>query len=139
MKYAFCNEMFGEQPFDQSAATMRALGYTGVEIAPFTLLPATEAFDVRDVPAARRAEIRRQAADAGLDIIGLHWLLAKTSGFYLTSPQPEVRRATADYLAALAALCGDLGGKITTADGKVFFHAEIVDAGGPASARASLE
>lgn len=112
MKYAFCNEMFGEQPFDQVAPTMRALGYTGVEIAPFTLLPATDAFDVRDVSAGQRMELKQQAADAGLEVIGLHWLLAKTAGFYLTSPQPVVRQATAEYLKALAKLCGDLGGKI---------------------------
>jgi len=112
MKYAFCNEMFGEQPFDQACTAMRTLGYTGVEIAPFTLLPTTEKFDVRDVPHERRTEIKRQAADAGLEVVGLHWLLAKTSRFYLTSPQPAVRQATAEYLNALAQLCGDLGGKI---------------------------
>ncbi|MBK8941905.1 MAG: hypothetical protein IPM79_30960 [Polyangiaceae bacterium] len=33
---------------------------------------------------------------------------------------------------------GDLGGKITTEDGVVFFQAQLVDAGGPSSARASL-
>ena len=78
MKYAFCNEMFGDQPFDQAAAAMRALGYTGVEIAPFTLLPPSDRFDIRDVPAETRDLIKRQAADAGLEIVGLHWLLAKT-------------------------------------------------------------
>jgi sugar phosphate isomerase/epimerase len=112
MKYAYCNEMFAEQPFDQAAAAMRALGYTGVEIAPFTLLPATDAFDARQVPAERRAEIKQQAADAGLEVVGLHWILAKTSGFYLTSPQKHVRQATADYLKALVELCADLGGKV---------------------------
>jgi sugar phosphate isomerase/epimerase len=113
MKHAFCNEMFGEQPFDQTGAAMRALGYTGVEIAPFTLLPAmNEPFDVRDVSADRRAEIKRQTADARLEVVGLHWLLAKTAGLYLTSPQPAVRAATAEYLRHLAKLCGDLGGKI---------------------------
>ncbi len=112
MKYAFCNEMFEEQPFDQACAAMRALGYTGVEIAPFTLLPSTDAFDVRNVPADRRAELKQQATDAGLEVVGLHWLLAKTAGFYLTSPEPAVRQATAEYLKALAQLCGDLGGKV---------------------------
>lgn len=34
---------------------------------------------------------------------------------------------------------GDLGGKIVTADGKVYFQAEVVDAGSSKSARASLE
>jgi sugar phosphate isomerase/epimerase len=112
MKYAYCNEMFEDQPFDQAAAAMRALGYTGVEIAPFTLMPGTEPFDVRRVPAERRAEVKRQAADAGLEVVGLHWLLAKTSGFYLTSPQPAVRQATAEYLKSLVELCAELGGKV---------------------------
>lgn len=112
MKYAFCNEMFGDQPLDQFAATMRALGYTGVEVAPFTLAPRSEPFDVRDVPAAHRTDLRQQASDAGLEVVGLHWLLAKTTGLYLTSPEPVVRRATAEYLKQLAALCGDLGGQV---------------------------
>jgi sugar phosphate isomerase/epimerase len=38
--------------------------------------------------------------------------LAKTAGFHLTSPQPAVRQATADYLKELAQLCSDLGGTI---------------------------
>jgi sugar phosphate isomerase/epimerase len=112
MKYAFCNEMYGDQPFDRAFATMRSLGYTGVEFAPFTLLPPTDAFDARQIPAERIAEAKRQAKDAGLEVVGLHWLLAKTSGFHLTSPQPAVREATAEYLKALAQLCGDLGGTI---------------------------
>lgn len=112
MKYAYCNEMFGDEPFDQAATAMRALGYTGVEIAPFTLLPDSEPFDVRRVPADRRSEVKRQAADAGLEIVGLHWLLAKTAGFYLTSPQPAVRQTTAEYLGALVELCAELGGKL---------------------------
>lgn len=112
MKYAFCNEMFGVEPFDQVAATMRSLGYTGVEIAPFTLLPPTDAFDARQVSAAKRREIRQQAEAAGLEVIGLHWLLAKTKGFHLTSPDGAVRRATADYLKALVELCGEIGGTL---------------------------
>ena len=60
----------------------------------------------------RIVEVRDQAEEAGLEIIGLHWLLAKTEGFYLTSPDPTVRRQTAEYLRALAELCADLGGKV---------------------------
>jgi sugar phosphate isomerase/epimerase len=112
MKYAFCNEMCGDQPLPEAFAMMRSLGYTGVEFAPFTLAPPTEAFDVREVPAAKRAEAKQQAADAGLEVVGLHWLLAKTSGFHLTSPDAAVRHATAEYIKALAQLGGDLGGKI---------------------------
>jgi sugar phosphate isomerase/epimerase len=112
MKFAICNEMFGERPFADTFSTIRKLGYTGVEIAPFTFAPHDEPFDVRRVPAERIVETRTIAEDAGLEIIGLHWLLAKTDGFYLTSPDPNVRRRTAEYLRSLAEVCADLGGKI---------------------------
>ncbi len=112
MRYAFCNEMFGDRPFDQVWPTVREMGYTGVEIAPFTLMSGGEAIDVRDVSAQQRATVKQQAADAGLDVIGLHWLLAKTDGFYLTTADATVRAATADYFRALAQLCADLGGTV---------------------------
>ncbi len=50
--------------------------------------------------------------DAGLETIGLHWLLAFTEGYYLTSPDEAVRRRTAEYLGELARLCRDLGGQL---------------------------
>jgi len=82
-------------------------GYQGIEIAPFTI-----ANFVTDISAQRRTEIRRQAERAKLDIVGLHWLLAKTTGLYVTTPEAEVRRRTAAYLGELARFCGELGGKI---------------------------
>jgi sugar phosphate isomerase/epimerase len=112
MKFALCNEMFGDRSFADTFSTIRKLGYTGVEIAPFTLAPGAEPFDVRRVPAERIVEVRARAGDVGLEIIGLHWLLAKTDGFYLTSPDPTVRRQTAEYLRTLAEVCADLGGTI---------------------------
>jgi sugar phosphate isomerase/epimerase len=107
MKFAICNETFQDWPHDRAFAFARQCGYTGIEIAPFTL--ATYA---GDVAAAQRAEVRRQAAAAGLEVVGLHWLLAKTEGFRLTSPDPAVRHKTADYLCELARLCRDLGGSL---------------------------
>ena len=56
--------------------------------------------------------MRRQAKHAGLEIVGLHWLLGNTKGFHLTSPDAAVRRKTAAYLGDLARLCGELGGRI---------------------------
>jgi sugar phosphate isomerase/epimerase len=47
-----------------------------------------------------------------MQTVGLHWLLAKTSGLHLTSPDGAVRRRTADYLAELAHLCRDLDGRL---------------------------
>ena len=107
MKLAICNETFQDWPFDKAFAFAAECGYTGLEIAPFTI-----ANQVTDISAARRAEVRRQAESAGLEIIGLHWLLAKTEGLYLTSPDAEVRRRTADYLGQLAGFCADLGGHL---------------------------
>ena len=78
-----------------------------MEIAPFTLAPR-----ITDLTADRRRELRAMVEDAGLATIGLHWLLAKTEGFYLTSPHPEVRRRTGDYLIALAEATRDLGGSL---------------------------
>ncbi|HVX12272.1 MAG TPA: sugar phosphate isomerase/epimerase family protein [Pirellulales bacterium] len=107
MKFAICNETFVDWPLDKGFAFARECGYTGIEIAPFTIDT-----DARKITSSRRKEIRRQTEDAGLDVVGLHWLLAKTEGFYLTTPDAAVRRATADYIQELARLCHDLGGSI---------------------------
>ncbi|MCG8451316.1 MAG: hypothetical protein MI725_17260 [Pirellulales bacterium] len=89
MKYAFCNEMYGDVPFEEAWAAARALGYTGVEIAPFTLLPGEETANVNDISPARRQEVKQLAAKMGLEVVGLHWLLAKTRELYLTAPSPR--------------------------------------------------
>src|SRR6185295_9183585 len=112
MKFAICNETFGDRSFADTFSTIAKLGYTGVEIAPFTFAPHDEPFDVFKVPAEQIVDWRTMAEDAGLGIIGLHWLLAKTEGFYLTSPDPTVRRRTSEYLSKLAEVCADLGCKI---------------------------
>jgi sugar phosphate isomerase/epimerase len=106
-RFCICNELFGDWPFGKAFAVAADCGYRGLEIAPFTIDT-----DVRRVSESRRREVRRQAETAGLSIVGLHWLLAKTKGFHLTSPEPAVRRDTAGYLAALARFCADLGGHL---------------------------
>lgn len=111
MKFAICNETFGTRSFADTFSTIRKLGYTGVEIAPFTFAPHNEPFDLRHVSAQKIVDVRQLAEDNGLEILGLHWLLAKTEGNYLTSPDPTIRRRTGDYLKLLAEVCGDLGGK----------------------------
>jgi sugar phosphate isomerase/epimerase len=107
MKYAICNETFEGWDHARVCDTVAGLGYAGLEVAPFTLAPL-----ITDVTAARRGELRRQAEGAGLKIIGLHWLLAKTTGFHLTSPDAAVRKRTGLYLADLATAAADLGGDI---------------------------
>jgi len=107
MRYAICNETFQDWPHDKAFAFAAELGYTGIEIAPFTL--AKSAYDVSGT---QRREIRALADKHGLAIIGLHWLLAFTEGYYLTSPDAAVRRKTGEYLAELARMCRDFGGHV---------------------------
>ena len=60
----------------------------------------------------QRAQWASQIHAAGVEVIGLHWLLAKTQGFHLTTNDTHVRKRTADYLADLTRLCRDLGGSL---------------------------
>jgi sugar phosphate isomerase/epimerase len=107
MRYAICNETFQDWNHQRVCQLVAALGYTGLEIAPFTLAPR-----ITDVSADQRKLIRSQAEAAGLQILGLHWLLAKTEGFMVTSPDPIIRNRTAEYLVELARACRDFGGDI---------------------------
>src|SRR5690606_26310478 len=48
----------------------------------------------------------------GLQIFGLHWLLAKTEGLHLTTSDQGTRQATMQYLIDLAHACADFGGDL---------------------------
>src|SRR5256714_14818553 len=107
MRYAICNETFEGWDHARICRFVAGLGYTGLELAPFTLAPR-----VTDVSAERRRELKRQADEHGVTLLGLHWLLAKTEGLHLTSPDPAVRQRTADYLVELAKCCRDVRGDL---------------------------
>jgi sugar phosphate isomerase/epimerase len=107
MRYAICNETFEGWEHPRICQYIAQLGYTGLEIAPFTL-----AGRITEVSSQRRRDLRQQAEDCGVQIIGLHWLLARTTGLMLTASQESVRQATAEYLIELARACAELGGDI---------------------------
>ncbi len=107
MRFALCNEMFGEMDWPQALEITRACGYTGWEIAPFTLGEAPT-----KLSSSEREKIAGTVTSAGIEVIGLHWLLAKTQGYHLTTHDVEVRTRTASYLSDLATLCRDLGGSL---------------------------
>lgn len=107
MRFAICQELFVDWEWERQCRAIAEIGYTGVEVAPFTLATRPE-----DLSPQRRRALRNTAADCGLEIIGLHWLLAKTEGYHLTTGDEAVRRRTADYLCKLADLCADLGGTL---------------------------
>ena len=107
MKFAICNETYQDWPLEKTFEFSADCGYTGIEIAPFTL-----AEKVSEITVQQRAEIRNLAERYALEVVGLHWLLAKTEGLHITSPDADVRQRTGDYLIDLARLCADLGGRI---------------------------
>lgn len=107
MKLAICNETFQGWEWEATCRYVAEVGYDGIEVAPFTL-----AEDARTLDAAARRDIRAAAERAGLEVVGLHWLLVSPKGLSLTSRDADQRRETADYLVALADLCADLGGRV---------------------------
>ena len=90
MKFAICQELYEGWEWERQCEFSASLGYTGLELAPFTL-----ADRISDVGAEQRATLKKQAEDHGLEIIGLHWLLAKTEGLHLTTADASVRRRRA--------------------------------------------
>ena len=107
MKFAICQELFVDWDWEKQCRFIADVGYTGIEVAPFTL-----ADRVTSVSAEQRRTLRKQAEDAGLEVVGLHWLLAKTEGLHLTTADTAVRRAAAEYLQELARACADMGGDV---------------------------
>lgn len=107
MRIALCNEVLAPWPFARQCEWAAAVGYEGLELAPFTL-----GDDAWKLPAAERAALRRAASDAGIAISGLHWLLRQPEGLSITSPDATVRARTLEVLRGLIDLCADLGGAV---------------------------
>ena len=106
MRFSLCNEVLRPLPFAAQCEVAAAMGYDGLEVAPFTLSDAPQS-----IPAAKRRALRRQAGDAGLAITGLHWLLVAPEGLSIVSADADIRRRTAAVIAALCELCADLGSR----------------------------
>lgn len=107
MKISLCNEVVRDLDFAAQCSFARNLGYAGLELAPFTLDA-----DPHQLPSSRRAELRRQAADAGIAITGLHWLLITPAGLSINTPDSATRQRTIDVMRGLVELCADLEGKV---------------------------
>jgi sugar phosphate isomerase/epimerase len=103
-RHAICNESFKDYDFREACRTMRAAGYTGIEIAPFTL-----AEDPATITAAERAEYRRIICDEGLTFAGLHWIMVSPKGLHVTTPDADLRKKSWQHIHNLIDLCADLG------------------------------
>jgi len=107
MKFAICNETYQDESFDKVCEDAAACGYDGIEIAPFTFAPDPSTLTERD-----GEKIAKTAQAAGLEVVGLHWLLVKPPGLSITSADASVRERTGQFVQHLARLCASMGGKV---------------------------
>jgi sugar phosphate isomerase/epimerase len=106
-KYAMCNESMAELSWAEQCRIVSDAGYRGIEIAAFTLVEK----GVQEISPTGRKEIVSVMKDAGLECVGLHWLLAPPpKGLHFTTPDAGIRRKTVAYFDTLIDFCGDLGG-----------------------------
>lgn len=103
-RHAICNEAFKDYSFRDACKAIRSIGYTGIEIAPFTL-----ADDPLDVTPQQRDEYRKIMADEGLEFVGLHWLMVSPKTLHVTTEDADLRSRSWDYVSNLIDLCADLG------------------------------
>ncbi len=105
MKLSLCNEVIRELSFDRQCALAAGLGYRGLEVAPFTF-----GDDAWRMPAAKRGDIRSACKAEGIEVSGLHWLLAAPAGLSITTADRTVWQKSVDVLRASVELCAELGG-----------------------------
>ncbi len=103
-RHAMCNEAFERYTFAETCRAIRAAGYEGIEIAPFTLAERPAGI----TPALRR-EYRDIIASEGLVFAGLHWLMVSPKGLHVTTPDAALRARSWQHIRDLIDLCADLG------------------------------
>src|SRR4029077_1006835 len=99
-----CNEAFEKWPFAEACRAIRKAGYTGIEIAPFTLAETP-----RQVTADARREFRDVMQSEGLTFVGLHWLMVSPKGLHVTTPDADLRERSWQHIRDLIDLSADLG------------------------------
>ncbi len=107
MKFSICNEMFEGWKWEDVFKYAAELGYNGVEVAHFTLCDS-----VAEVSKGERERLRRSAEDAGVEIVGIHWVFVSPKGLHISHPDEKIRAESRDYLHELVDFCGDLGGRV---------------------------
>jgi sugar phosphate isomerase/epimerase len=106
MKIALCNEVLQPLGFEQQCRQAAAMGYDGLEVAPFTL--ADDPMRLSDADAQRFARV---AQDHGLAVTGLHWLLVAPAGLSIVSDDAALRERTCAVMERMAELCALMGGR----------------------------
>jgi len=106
VRIALCNEVIAPMPFPRQCEYAAKLGYDGLEIAPYTLSDEPHRMGSGQLAAARAA-----AADAGIAVTGLHWLLIKPAGLSISARDDAIRKKTVEVMLALIDQCAELGGR----------------------------
>jgi D-psicose/D-tagatose/L-ribulose 3-epimerase len=104
LRHAICNEVFENWDFAEACRAICQAGYSGIEIAPFTL-----AEDPATLAPPRRREFREIIASEGLQFVGLHWLMVSPKGLHVTTPDVDLRCRSWQHIRHLIDLCADLG------------------------------
>jgi sugar phosphate isomerase/epimerase len=107
MRFAACNELVHDRTFAEACALIARQAYQGIELAPYTL-----AEDPQRISPGRAREIRRIIEDAGLECVGLHWLLKAPPGLHITTPDVALRRRSWDAVRFLVDFCRAVGGSL---------------------------
>lgn len=108
MKYAVCNELFGDMPLRKAAATLRGAGYRGIEFAPYTLFGDFSPAMIRNGVAG----IAEALAGEGLEFVGFHWLMVGPEPLHLTTTDESLRQRSLNHLRRLLDAAGCLGGGV---------------------------
>ena len=103
-RHSICNEAFEKWSFADACKAIRKAGYTGIEIAPFTL-----AAKPADISAAQRRSYQDIMRSEGLTFAGLHWLMVSPKGLHVTTPDQALRERSWRHILELINLCADLG------------------------------
>ena len=107
-RQSMCNEAFASEKekksFAETCKAIRKAGYTGIEVAPFSLSD-----DPIAIPAAQRREYASIIKSEGLTFAGLHWLLLAPKGLDVATPDKALRERSWLHMRNLIDFCADLG------------------------------
>lgn len=104
-KRAVCNEMFGTLDFSQSCALLQKYGFTGMEIAPFTISD-----DQGHIAESTIKMVQDSLKNHGLQFTGFHWLFSHPAGFETTAKDIVKQQKATNHLKYLLDVASALGG-----------------------------
>lgn len=108
-RIASCTANYGHADLFQVFDRLAELRYDGAEVTVmYHAVPA-------DTSAARRAEIRQRAKDAGLSICGLHFIFP--GGLSMVGETPADRARVGEYVGTVLDLAADLDAAVVTVGG----------------------